>query len=117
MRAIINGKEGVKIGAYKGAALTLKVHLINDDGSPLDLTGGTVAAIIYDTKDRRNALIDSQAGVLTTPTAGFVTVSYLAADMTFGPSTNNVPYWIYIKYTETGGLEYVGLIPAQLTIK
>jgi hypothetical protein len=118
MRAIINGVEGGKIGAYKGAALVLLVQLLNDDGTVFVCTGDTVVGLIYDTQDRRNAAIDSQAATITDGAAGFVTLTYAATDMTFGPSTNNVPYWLFIKFTDsTNAPETLALVPTQLLIK
>ena len=117
MRAIIQGVEGGKLSAYKGAALVLLVQLLNDDGTVKVVTGDTVAALIYDTKDRRNTPTDTQAAVITDGAAGFVTVTYTALDMVFGPSINNVPYYIFIKHTAAGGAETVALVPTQLIIK
>lgn len=117
MRTIINGIEGLKLGLYKGGAETLKIRLTNDDGSNLVLTGGTVSCQFYDTKDRRNAVVLTKAGTLTTAANGVVTLTLLATDMVFGPSANNVPYYLFVKFTNATADEFVGLIPAEVIIK
>ena len=117
MRAIINGVEGNKLGLYKGGAEVLNIRLTNDDGSVLSLTGGTVACQFFDTADRRNAVILDKAGVLTTAANGIVSLTLLVTDMVFGPSANNVPYYLFIKYTSAATDELVGLVPAQVIIK
>ncbi len=116
MRAIIEGVEGGKLGLFKGGDRTLKCHLVGDDGSIIDLTGATVNFSFYDEKDRRNAASKTQAGVLTTPAAGYCTLVLLAAGMTFGPSTNDVPYYLFVEVTDTG-VDSVSSIPTIVTIK
>ncbi len=117
MRAIIEGVEGGKLGLFKGGDRTLKIHLIEDQGEVIDLTDGAVSFDFYDTKDRRNAPVKTQAGVLTDPLAGYVTLVLLAAGMTFGPSVNDVPYYLFAKITAAGGDETVSAIPTEVTIK
>ncbi len=118
MRAIIEGVEGPRLAMFKGGTRSLVIHLINDDGSPFDVTGGTVDFIIYDTKDRRNAAVKTKSCTLTTAAAGYVTAAFLATDMDFGPGAGT-PYYGYVKYTgpSTGFLEYVGNVPAEIYIK
>lgn len=117
MRTLINGVEGIRLGLYKGGTETLNIRLTNDDGSNLVLTGGTVSCQIHDTLDRRNAPALTKAGTLTLAANGVVTLSLLYSDMVFGPSNNNVPYYLFVKYTNAATDEYVGLIPAQVIIK
>ncbi len=117
MRVIIDGVEGAKLGLFKGGARTLKCRLTNDDGSTLDLTDGSVTFSFFDTKDRRNAATATHAGVLTTPLAGYATCVLLASEMTFGPSVNDVPYFLFAKFTNAAADEFVGLIPAEVIIK
>ncbi len=117
MRAIIEGVEGGKLGLFKGGDRTLKCLLTNDDGSVIDLTDGSVSFDFYDTLDRRNAAVKTQAGVLTTPLGGYTTLVLLAAGMTFGPSTNDVPYYLYAKFTSAAAAEQVSAKPTQVIIK
>lgn len=117
MRVFIEGVEGGRLGLFKGGARTLKAHLIADDGGVLDLTDGAVVFSFFDTKDRRNAVTLSHAGVLDDPAGGYATCVLLASEMVFGPSINNVPYYLFAKFTETGGAEHVGLIPTEVIIK
>lgn len=118
MRTLINGVEGLKLGLYKGGAETLRIRLTNDDGSNLVLTGGTVSCQFFDTKDRRNvATVLTKAGTLVTAANGVVTLTLLATDMVFGPSANNVPYYLFVKFTSAATDEFVGLIPAEVIIK
>lgn len=118
MRAIINGIEGGKLGLFKGGDASLKCHLINDDGSPLDTTGaGSITFSFFDTKDRRNAATFSKAGTNATPLAGYSVLTLLAAEMTFGPGTNGVPYYLFVKLVDTDAAESVGLVPVEVYIK
>lgn len=117
MRTIINGVEGVKLGLYKGGGAVLNIRLTNDDGSNLVLTGGSVSCDFYDYKDRRNTATFTKTGTLTTAANGVVTLTLLASEMTWGPSTNNVPYYLFVKFTDSGTDEFVGLIPAEVIIK
>lgn len=118
MRAIINGVEGGRVGLYKGGAATLKVRLLGDDGTTVDITDAVgLTALVYDTKDRRNAATFSKALTPGTLTAGVATLVLLASDMVFGPSVNNVPYYLFIKFTDVGNVDSVGLLPTEVIIK
>lgn len=118
MRAIVNGVEGGRIGLYKGGAATLKIRLLGDDGTTVDITDAvTLEAIVYDTKDRRNAAIFSKALTPGTLTAGVATLALLASEMTWGPSTNNVPYYLYIHFKDVSNVDAFGLTPVEVIIK
>lgn len=117
MRTIINGVEGAKLGLYKGGAETLKIRLTNDDGSNLVLTGGAVSCQFFNTKDRRNTASLTKAATLVTAANGVCSLPLLATDMVFGPSTDGSPFYLFVKFTNATTDEFVGLVPAEVTIK
>ena len=117
MRAIIEGVEGGSLDIFKGSNVVLDAVLLSDDGTQIDITGGTLQLLAYDTEDRRNAAIDDHAGAIATATAGYATFTYVPADLNWGPGTNGAPYWGYVKFTTSGGVESVANVPVKINIK
>ena len=117
MIALINGIEGNVLDIYKGSNVSLECVLLDDTGAQIDLTGGAVTLQVFDTEDRRNAIIDDAAGTLTDDAAGHVTFAFVPADLSWGPGTNGAPYFGYAKYVASGGGEQVARIPVKINIK
>jgi hypothetical protein len=113
MIGLIEGAEANNVQMFKGGNKTLKCMVINDDGTPRDITALTMSAIIYKNKTRDNTLdpILTKAGVIVTATAGYFTASFLAADMIFDPGT----YYIYLKEDNAGVVSFSEQ-PAKLTV-
>jgi len=102
MRALINGSLDRVVWA-KGTDNTALVLLMNDDGSPLTLTGGAVDLVVYDRSDRLNAAIATHSGdALTSATGGLATVTVARTELTYGPSD----YYIFARFTTSGALVY-----------
>ena len=110
MIAIINGEEGSSLQLFKGATTMARLLLLSDGnagptgqvtpvGTPLDVTGDTVTLEVYDTQDRRNAVVASIAATIVTATAGYLTISISSAQASFGPGT----YYGYVKRNENTG--------------
>jgi hypothetical protein len=103
MRAFINGSTNAPISLAKGSNNSLNVLVCNDNGSVLDITGGTIDLVVYDRSDRANAARATHAGdTLTTPTAGFATVAVDDSELTYGPGE----YYVFVKHTTSGALVY-----------
>lgn len=113
MIGLIDGKEANDIQMFKGGDKTLQCMLVNDDGTPRDITGLTLEAILYKNKTRDNTLdpVVVKAGVIVTPTAGHFTAAFAAADMTMDPGT----YYIYLK-EDDGGVISFSEEPAKITV-
>ena len=100
MRAIINGVTGVPLQWAKGSNVSIKVLLINDDASILDLTGGAVNVLVYDRSDRANAAFATHVNeTLTAPTAGLATVAIDDSELTYGPGD----YYAFVRFVAVGG--------------
>jgi hypothetical protein len=113
MRAIINGSPNAPVAWAKGSNNSALVLLMNDNGSVLDITGGSVDLVVYDRSDRANAAIATHAGdTLTTPTAGFATVAVDDSELTYGPGE----YYVFARHTTSGSLVYYSA-PYVLQIK
>jgi len=117
MIALIEGVEGGTLDVFKASSLTLKAVLLDDTGAQIDLTDGTVDLLIYTYEDRREAVTDTVSGTLTDAPAGYASFAFVPADLNYGPQTNNAPYWAYVKYTATGGTEYLSRTPSKINIK
>lgn len=99
MRAFVNGVEkNPNVSLFKEADGMLQVTLMNNDGSPIDITGDTVALEVQSSKTRGTAVKDL-AGVITVATGGNFTVSVTPALMDFGPGV----YYLFAHRTDTDG--------------
>lgn len=85
MKALLNG-DTKPVYLAKGSDETVRVTLFNDDGSVLDVTGGTLDLVVYDRTDRANAALATHGGeTLVTPTGGYATVAIPDTELTYGP--------------------------------
>lgn len=95
MKALINGTSAPLFLA-KGSNESAIVTLFNDDGSLLNLTGGSVDLVVYDRSDRANPAVATHAGdTLTTPTAGVATIAIDDSELTYNPGE----YYMFAKHT------------------
>jgi len=113
MLALINGERGL-VSLAKAATESLKVLVANDDGSALDITGGTIDVVVYDRSDRLNAAIAMHSGdTLTTPAAGLATVALPLGELTYGPGD----YYAVIRYINSGATITWFSSPFSLSIR
>ena len=113
MRAFINGLRcnGDSLTLYKAGDQVLQAILMNDDGSVLNLTGGSFAFLVY-SDPTRATLSATHNGVLVTATGGRGTITLTNAAMNYGTGT----FYGFMKYTDAGSLiSYDGYM--TLTIK
>jgi 1-deoxy-D-xylulose 5-phosphate reductoisomerase len=85
---------------FKAAdAPLITLRLINDDGSPVNLTGATATLEVYTTADRKIAAVASPALTTVTATAGAMSLTPTIAMINFGPGT----YYAFVKHIVTAG--------------
>lgn len=96
MRAFIAGVFGA-VTVRKGEDTVLPVVVHNDDGSLLDLTGGSIDLVVYDRSDRANATpIATHAGdALTAATAGHATMTIGDAELNYATGD----YYVFVRFT------------------
>lgn len=111
MRALINGVEGGTNIVFKGADDSLKGMVIQDDGSPIDITANTMSLEIHSSKVRATP-VATFSGVIATATAGYFTIALAAGSMTFGPGI----YYGYVKRVAGGSTSY-GDTPSTITVQ
>jgi hypothetical protein len=113
MIGLINGSSGNNITLFKDADDSLNCMVLEDDGTPMDITGLTCEAVFYKNKTRDHAddPVLEASGIIVTATAGFFTVALANTDMTFGPGT----YYIYLRITDTPDIFYA-ITPAKVTV-
>lgn len=113
MRGLVNGNEGGALTIYQATDFVLQVILYNDDGSVLDLTGGTFSFEVY-AATTRTSVQHSWPGVLVTAAGGrgTVTVTPTLSDQTAGTT-----YYGYLKHTSATTKVYFALQYYTLTVK
>jgi hypothetical protein len=110
MIALIQGEEGSQVELFKGGSALIPLQLLSDGtvgptgqveqkGTPLDVAGDTTTVEVYDTQDRRNAVVKSLATTIVTATSGYLTVTVATATIDFGPGT----YFGFVKRLENTG--------------
>lgn len=93
MRAFINGVEkNPNVNLFKEADDNLNVALMNDDGSPVDITADAVAIEVQSSKARATAVKDLNGVLHAAPSSGHFTVKVEPTGggdnvMDFGPGT------------------------------
>jgi hypothetical protein len=98
---IFKGVEGGLIEVPKGTDGTITAQVLSTvDGAVRPLTGETVTFEVYDTADRRNAVIKTISTAITTALAGYVTATLTPAVLNFGPGS----YYMFIKVVDAGAL-------------
>jgi hypothetical protein len=114
MKALINGSTNASVTVAKGSNNSLNVLVMNDDGSVLALSTGTIDLVVYDRSDRANAAIATHAGAgLSLATAGFDVVDIDDSALTYGPGE----YYVFVKHTTAGGTFVYFSAPFVLIIR
>ena len=99
--AIVKGAEGGQVEVPKASDGTLVAQILSTtDGAVRPLTSETVTFEVYDTADRRNAVIKTISTTITTALAGYVTATLTPAILNFGPGS----YFLFAKVVDAGAL-------------
>jgi hypothetical protein len=99
MIAYVRGEENSTIDLFKAGDDVVKAVIVSDAAVPLDITGDTLTLEVYDTEDRKNAVIASLAGTIAVATGGEITFTLADTQITFGPGK----YYGFVKRSENVG--------------
>jgi hypothetical protein len=93
-----------KIDMIRGDTRTITATFVDSDGSPLDLTGGTVFFTVNassEPTDDTAAVVSKDVSSFAAPTTGIATITLAAAD-----TTNVTPgtYWYDCQFVSSGGV-------------
>jgi hypothetical protein len=112
MRVLVNGVEEGELVVFKGADTDgIKLTFLEDDGTPIDITGGTVSLEVHSGKIRGTP-VTTLTGSLSVPIGGHGTLDIPLASATFGPGT----FYAFGKLVDGGDTRY-GALPTKLTVK
>jgi hypothetical protein len=112
MRMLFDGVEASKLTVFKGHdSPSHRMTFLEDDGTPIDLTGYTVTLEVFDKKTRDDPASQSHAAVLDVAAGGHVTLSLDDAAMNYGPGT-------FFGYGQivNGGITRLGTEPVEITV-
>lgn len=101
MIAIIEGSRGKTRNLLRATDDSIVAVLLDDDGAPLDVTGGTVTLEVYANSSRSDTPT-SISGTLTAATAGHVTFTITDTDFPIA-SFSAADYHAWVKYVASGG--------------
>lgn len=113
LNALVNGRIGGTVEAFKDAEFTAELVILDDDGNPLDLTGGAVALEVHAGKTRTDSPEASYAATLTAATAGHASLTVATASFNLPVGT----HYAYVKFTNGSSEVFYGGDQVTITVK
>lgn len=113
MRAIVGGNEGKLVRAFKDTNIVaLPIVILEDIGSPHDLSTATVDVVLYTRSDRAVTPTATLPATIVTAADGKCTLSVDDSAMTFGPGE----YYAFVRRTLAGNVQFCNK-PFYLVVK
>jgi len=103
MRAIVGGKEGKLVLAFKDTnTVALPIVILEDTGAPHDLSTATVDLVLYSRSDRNVTATATHAVTVTTAADGKCALSVDDSVMTYAAGD----YYGFIRRTLSGAVTF-----------
>jgi len=97
IKGLVSGSESFKL--FKAADdLDIPVRVLQDDGTPISLTGVTTTVEVYANANRSGAVVKTFATTTVTAASGAAKIVPTVAAVNFGPGL----YYAFVK-TDTSG--------------
>ena len=113
MRFLVNGQEGGQVTLQAGGdSPLLNLQVLNDNGSPFDVTGLAAKLEIYARRDRT----DTPVEVTLTPDGTLPTAGVLTAQKILAATTTQLAVGTHYGFVKIGAAPIFGNLPVLFVV-